>query len=208
MGKGRVEAFSDGVFAVAITLLIFNIQVDKAAPGELFNALMAAWPKYAAYVASFLTIGVMLMNHHGLFTRIAHLNRPLLFLNLLLLMAIVFLPFPTAQLGANILVPQDAPTAASFYAASAVLIAVFFSAFWAYLFTHPDLLSPDVDREAVLRSWPRFSIGLIAYLICVPLGQVSPIGVIIVCAAMAIYYAFERLPDISRRPADALRRPE
>ncbi len=208
MSKGRVEAFSDGVFAVAITLLIFNIQVDKAAPGELFNALMAAWPKYAAYVASFLTIGVMLMNHHGLFTRIAHLNRPLLFLNLLLLMAIVFLPFPTAQLGANILVPQDAPTAASFYAASAVLIAVFFSAFWAYLFTHPDLLSPDVDREAVLRSWPRFSIGLIAYLICVPLGQVSPIGVIIVCAAMAIYYAFERLPDISRRPADALRRPE
>jgi len=208
VSKGRVEAFSDGVFAVAITLLIFNIQVDKAAPGELFNALIAAWPKYAAYVASFLTIGVMLMNHHGLFTRIAHLNRPLLFLNLLLLMAIVFLPFPTAQLGANILVPQDAPTAASFYAASAVLIAVFFSAFWAYLFTHPDLLSPDVDREAVLRSWPRFSIGLIAYLICVPLGQVSPIGVIIVCAAMAIYYAFERLPDISRRPADALRRPE
>jgi len=208
VSKGRVEAFSDGVFAVAITLLIFNIQVDKAAPGELFNALMAAWPKYAAYVASFLTIGVMLMNHHGLFTRIAHLNRPLLFLNLLLLMAIVFLPFPTAQLGANILVPQDAPTAASFYAASAVLIAVFFSAFWAYLFTHPDLLSPDVDREAVLRSWPRFSIGLIAYLICVPLGQVSPIGVIIVCAAMAVYYAFERLPDISRRPADALRRPE
>jgi len=208
VSKGRVEAFSDGVFAVAITLLIFNIQVDKAAPGDLFNALMAAWPKYAAYVASFLTIGVMLMNHHGLFSQIARLNRPLLFLNLLLLMAIVFLPFPTAQLGANILVPQDAPTAASFYAASAVLIAVFFSAFWAYLFTHPDLLSPDVDREAALRSWPRFSVGLLAYLICVPLGQVSPIGVIIVCAAMAVYYAFERLPDISRRSADVVRRPD
>ena len=208
MSKGRVEAFSDGVFAVAITLLIFNIQVDKAAPGDLFNALMAAWPKYAAYVASFLTIGVMLMNHHGLFSQIARLNRPLLFLNLLLLMAIVFLPFPTAQLGANILVPQDAPTAASFYAASAVLIAVFFNAFWAYLFTHPDLLSPDVDREAALRSWPRFSIGLLAYLICIPLGQVSPIGVIIVCAAMAVYYAFERLPDISRRSADVVRRPD
>ena len=208
MSKGRVEAFSDGVFAVAITLLIFNIQVDKPTPGELFNALLAAWPKYAAYVASFLTIGVMLMNHHGLFTRIARLNRPLLFLNLLLLMAIVFLPFPTAQLGANILVPQDAPTAASFYAASAVLIAVFFSAFWAYLFTHPDLLSPDVDREAAIRAWPRFSIGLIAYLICVPLGQVSPIGVIVVCAATAVYYAFERLPDIARRPADVIRRPD
>ena len=208
MSKGRVEAFSDGVFAVAITLLIFNIQIDKAAPGQLFSALLAAWPKYAAYVASFLTIGVMLMNHHSLFTRISRLDRPLLFLNLLLLMAIVFLPFSTAQLGANILVPQDAPTAASFYAASAVLIAVFFSAFWAYLFTHPDLLSPDVDREAALRSWPRFSIGLLAYLICVPLGQVSPIAVIVVCSAMAIYYTFERLPDIARRPADVVRRPD
>src|SRR5437763_12816741 len=146
----------------------------------------------------------MLMNHHSLFTRISRLDRPLLFLNLLLLMAIVFLPFSTAQLGANILVPQDAPTAASFYAASAVLIAVFFSALWAYLFTHPDLLSPDVDREAALRSWPRFSIGLLAYLICVPLGQVSPIGAIVVCASMAVYYAFDRFQYFSRPPAEAL----
>ena len=208
MSKGRVEAFSDGVFAVAITLLIFNIQVDKAAPGQLFSALLAAWPKYAAYVASFLTIGVMLMNHHSLFTRISRLDRPLLFLNLLLLMAIVFLPFSTAQLGANILVPQDAPTAASFYAGNAVLIAIFFSAFWTYLLTHPSLLSPEVDREAAIRAWPRFSVGLVAYLICVPLGQFSPIGVIVVCSAMAIYYAFERIPDITRRPAEVLRRPD
>jgi len=208
VSKGRVEAFSDGVFAVAITLLIFNIQVDKAAPGELFHALLTAWPKYAAYVASFLTIGVMLMNHHGLFMRIARLDRPLLLLNLLLLMAIVFLPFPTAQLGANILVPQDAPTAASFYAGSALVIAIFFSALWTYLLTHPELLSPEVDRQAAIRAWPRFTVGLLAYLICVPLGQVSPIAVIVVCSAMAIYYTFERLPDIARRPADVVRRPD
>src|SRR2546430_16589083 len=117
-------------------------------------------------------------------------------------------PSPPAMVGATALLRKDRPTAASFYAASAVLIAVFFNGFWAYLFTHPDLLSPDVDREAALRSWPRFSVGLLAYLICVPLGQVSPIGVIVVCAAMAVYYAFERLPDISRRPADGLRRPD
>src|SRR5437868_12267305 len=123
-------------------------------------------------------------------------------------LAIVCVHFSAAQLGANILLPQDPQSGASFYAASAVLIAVFFNGFWAYLFTHPDLLSPDVDREAALRSWPRFSVGLLAYLICVPLGQVSPIGVIVVCAAMAVYYAFERLPDISRQPADVLRRPD
>src|SRR5229473_5124304 len=123
MSKGRVEAFSDGVFAVAATLLIFNIQIDKAAPGGLLDALLAAWPKYAAYVASFLTIGVMWMNHHGLFERISRIDRALQFINLLLLMAIVFLPFSTAELGANIGVPSDANTAAGLYALNALMIA-------------------------------------------------------------------------------------
>jgi len=201
MSKGRVEAFSDGVFAVAATLLIFNIQLDKTAPGGLLSALLAAWPKYAAYFASFLTIGVMWINHHGLFERIARLNRTLVFLNLLLLMAIVFLPFPTAVLGSNILVPHDANTAASFYALSAFTIAVFFSVVWTYTLMHPDLLAPDLDREAAMRSWPRFSAGLVAYLVCVPLGQFSPTAVVLVCAALAVYYMFERLPNITRQPA-------
>jgi uncharacterized membrane protein len=201
MSKGRVEAFSDGVFAVAATLLIFNIQIDKTAPGGLLAALLAAWPKYAAYVASFLTIGVMWMNHHGLFERIHRLDRALLFLNLLLLMAIVFLPFSTAELGSNILVPRDANTAASLYGLNAFVIAVFFSAVWTYALTHPGLLAPDVDREAAMRSWPRFSVGLVAYLACIPLGQLSPIAVVIVCAALAVYYVFERLPDITRQAA-------
>jgi len=201
MSKGRVEAFSDGVFAVAATLLIFNIQLDKTAPGGLLAALLAAWPKYAAYVASFLTIGVMWINHHGLFERIARLNRTLVFLNLLLLMAIVFLPFPTAVLGSNILVPHDANTAASFYALNAFVIAVFFSVVWTYTLMHPDLLAPDLDREAAMRSWPRFSAGLLAYLICIPLGQFSAMAVVIVCAALAVYYLFERLPSLARQSA-------
>lgn len=93
--------------------MIFNIQIDKTTPGALLAALLAAWPKYAAYVASFLTIGVMWMNHHGLFERIARLDRALLFINLLLLMAIVFLPFSTAQVGSNILVPRNGNTIAT-----------------------------------------------------------------------------------------------
>ena len=201
MSKGRVEAFSDGVFAVAATLLIFNIQIDKTAPGGLLDALLAAWPKYAAYVASFLTIGVMWMNHHGLFARMARLNRALVFLNLLLLMAIVFLPFPTAQLGVNILIDRDANTAASLYAINASVIALLFGAVWMYVLTHPHLLSPDVDLEAARRAWPRFSIGSLIYLACIPLGQVSPIAVVVACAALAVYYVFERLPDITRQPA-------
>ena len=205
MSKGRVEAFSDGVFAVAATLLIFNVQIDKAAPGELLGALLAAWPKYAAYVASFLTIGVMWMNHHGLFERIARLNRALLFINLLLLMAIVFLPFSTAQLGANIQVPRDANTVASLYAINASVIAVFFGAVWTYVLTHPRLLVADLDRQAAFRAWPRFTIGTVAYLACIPLAQISPIAVVVVCAAVAVYYMFERLPDLSRQPVTGSR---
>ena len=206
MSKGRVEAFSDGVFAVAATLLIFNITVEKAAAGGLLAALLAAWPKYAAYAASFLTIGVMWINHHSLFERIARMNRQLVFLNLLLLMAIVFLPFPTAVLGSNILVPSDGNTAASLYGLNASIIAILFSAVWTYALTHPDLLTADVDREEAMRSWPRFSIGLVAYLACIPLGQVSPVAVVIVCAALGVYYLFERLPDITRRAATNVRR--
>jgi uncharacterized membrane protein len=206
MSKGRVEAFSDGVFAVAATLLIFNITVDKTAPGGLLAALLAAWPKYAAYGASFLTIGVMWINHHSLFERIARMNRQLVFLNLLLLMAIVFLPFPTAVLGSNIQVPGDANTAASLYGLNASVIALFFSAVWIYALTHPDLLTPGLDREEAMRSWPRFSIGLVAYLACIPLGQISPMAVVIVCAALGVYYLFERLPDITRRAAADVRR--
>jgi uncharacterized membrane protein len=201
MSKGRVEAFSDGVFAVAATLLIFNIQIDKTAPGGLLAALLAAWPKYAAYVASFLTIGVMWMNHHGLFGRIVRLDRVLVFLNLLLLMAIVFIAFSTAELGANILVPRDANTAASVYAINASVIAILFGAVWLYALAHPDLLSPDVDREAARQAWPRFSVGTVVYLACIPLGLLSPIAVVVVCAALAVYYAFERLPDITRQSA-------
>jgi TMEM175 potassium channel family protein len=197
MSKGRAEAFSDGVFAVAITVLIFNVtgSVQKHGTGGLLSALLAGWPVYAAYVASFLTIGVMWINHHAMFQRLSGIDRPLLFLNLLLLMAIVFLPFPTSLLGANISVPQDSKAAATFYALNAVVIAILFSALWTYTFTHPQLMSTQVDRRVAMRSWPAYAVGLVGYLVCVPLGQLSPVAVVIVCSALAIYYMFERLPS-------------
>ena len=200
MSKARAEAFSDGVFAVAITVLIFNVtdSIHKQGPGDLLPALLGGWPAYAAYVASFLTIGVMWINHHGMFERLAGIDRPLLFINLLLLMAIVFLPFPTAVLGANIAVPQDNRAAASFYALNAVVIAIFFSGLWTYALTHPRLLTSHLDPQAAMRATPRYAVGLVGYLLCVPLGQISPIAVVIVCAGLAIYYMFERLPTASR----------
>jgi hypothetical protein len=96
LATGRVEAFSDGVFAVAITLLVFGITTPHARAGHLAQGLLAQWPAYATYAVSFLTIGIIRVNHHGTFARIARVDRPLLFINLLLLMAVSFIPFPTS----------------------------------------------------------------------------------------------------------------
>src|SRR5262252_8802420 len=95
MSTGRAEAFSDGVFAVAITVLVFGLLPIGA--GTLnTHVLLQAWPQYFAYVVSFLTIGIMWMNHHTILAHVARVDRPLLVLNLLLLMGIVAIPFPTA----------------------------------------------------------------------------------------------------------------
>ena len=95
METTRAEAFSDGVFAIAITLLVLDLRVPD--PGHLTTAaLLGAWPHYFAYVVSFLTIGIMWMNHHTIMGHVARVDRPLLVINLLLLMGVVAIPFPTA----------------------------------------------------------------------------------------------------------------
>jgi hypothetical protein len=96
LSTGRVEAFSDGVFAVAITLLVFGIAVPTVKAGGLRQALLDEWPSYATYAVSFATIGIIWVNHHTTFARISRVDRPILFINLLLLMAVSFIPFPTS----------------------------------------------------------------------------------------------------------------
>jgi uncharacterized membrane protein len=198
--KGRVEAFSDGVFAVAITILVFNVQPPRgAAPGQLLQALGSQWPTYAAYVASFMTVGIMWINHHAMFQRIAHVDRPLLVLNLVLLMVIVLVPFPTSLMGQYVPAGgDDARAAATVYAGLAVLISICFSSVWLYTLTHPAVLAPGMDREAALKMAPRFALGFVMYVLCLPLAQVSPIAVVFVLVLAALYYAFERLPEPDR----------
>ena len=125
---GRVEAFSDGVFAIAITLLVLNIQVPHDLPvgKSLAGALIDQWPTYLAFVTSFATIGIMWINHHRLFTHIRRSDNTLLVLNGLLLMGITVVPFPTALLAAYIGHP-DEQVAALVYGGTLVLIAIFFN---------------------------------------------------------------------------------
>src|SRR4051794_26548795 len=95
MGTGRLEAFSDGVFAIAVTLLVLEIKVPDAAGDDLAHQLAEQWPSYASYVVSFFVIGVIWMNHHAVFSHLGRVDRPLMSINLVLLLWVALIPWPT-----------------------------------------------------------------------------------------------------------------
>src|SRR5690349_17168778 len=107
----RLEAFSDGVFAIAITLLILEVKVPSPAAskaaGGLLRALLAQWPSFASYVISFLTIGIMWINHHAMFHYIRRTDRTMLLLHIVFLMLISFVPYPTSLAAAYIMTPEE-----------------------------------------------------------------------------------------------------
>lgn len=165
MGTGRLEAFSDGVFAVAITLLILNIQVPHLSPGQdLAVVLGSQWPSYVAYILSFITVGITWINHHQMFKMIQNADHTLLVLNLLLLMAITFIPFPTALLAEYLRDPTQQRTAVLVYGGLFTTSAVLFNLTWWYAASQK-LIDPTID-PALLRSMAvRYLPGPVLYLI-------------------------------------------
>ena len=138
----RVEAFSDGVFAIAITLLVLDIKIEPSQFDHLWRALGEEWPSYLAYVTSFLTVGGVWLAHHGLFSRLQAVDPVLMRLNLLLLMAVSFLPFPTALMAGALQGSESAERAAVVvYGATAVLIEVLGAAAWRYAASQPGLMA-------------------------------------------------------------------
>src|SRR6059058_634663 len=128
---GRVEAFSDGVFAVAITLLVLNIRPpDNLLDNKFIDELLGQWPTFLAFATSFFTIGIMWINHHRLFTHIMRSDTTLLVLNLLLLMVIVFVPYPTALLVAQYTAHPDQHDAALVYSGTFIVLAICFNLLW------------------------------------------------------------------------------
>jgi uncharacterized membrane protein len=189
MPKSRTEAFSDGVFAIAITLLIIEVRLPDSEPGELAGDLVSLWPSYAAYVVSFIVIGIIWVNHHMIFQRITTVDRPLLFLNLLMLLTVAFLPFPTALLGEYIRHGDNAHIAAAVYGANMTLIGLTFLAMWTYLARVPALLEPGIGTDAALRARRAAAIGPVIYALTIPLAFISPIACLIAYAAVALYFA-------------------
>src|SRR5215212_7944350 len=147
VSTSRTEAFSDGVFAIAATLLVLELKVPHVEPGGLSSALLERWPSYATYVVSFLTIGIIWVNHHAVLERIRNVNRPLLFVNLVFLMAVAAIPFPTALLADYLQAGHAERLASAIYGAAMALMGISFGAIWAYAVLSEGLLHEGVDPE-------------------------------------------------------------
>ena len=197
MRVSRLEAFSDGVFAIAATLLVLELRVP-ADGHDLTNEVLALWPAYAAYLVSFLTIGIIWVNHHSLLEHCRRVDRRFLYLNLALLVAVGIVPFPTALVGRYILVEGAATPALVVYGLGAVLIAIAFSGIFFYA-THDGRLVGDAAAARRIRAEGRlFPIGLAAYTFGIGLAFVAPVASLGLYGLTALFYALPILPLPSR----------
>jgi uncharacterized membrane protein len=186
-GTSRLEAFSDGVFAIAATLLILDIGVGSAPGSDLRHALVQLWPAYLAYATSFLTIGIIWMNHHYCVETIARADRTLMFLNLLLLLTVAFLPFPT-RLVADYLQKDGEQAAVYVYDATFVLMAVIYNVWWRYASNGRRLIGEAVPDSALRAINRAFAPGVPMYAIAFLVAIWSPLASVGINLAIAVFY--------------------
>jgi uncharacterized membrane protein len=172
----RLEAFSDGVFAIAITLLVLEIKVPPSGgDASLAHGLLELWPSYAGFVVSFLTIGIIWVNHHAVLATIETVHRGLLFRNLILLLTVSFIPFPTAVMADYLRAGSGQDVAVAFYAASFFAMGVAFRQIW----------------PAPVRSWSS-RVGPALYLTAAAVAFLNAYVSLGICAGLALYYALPR----------------
>ena len=189
MSTSRLESFSDGVIAVAITLLVLNIGVPKP-PGRLAHELLEQWPQYAAYVTSFITIGIIWINHHAMISRLREANHVILVLNLVLLMCIVVLPFTTSLMAAYLKAGRGEGVSAAVYAGSLLVMSLAFAALNRYiLLRSAHLLGGELDEDMRRTILSRNLRGLVPYAVATAVAPFSAPLTLAICAAIAFYYA-------------------
>jgi uncharacterized membrane protein len=186
MITSRLEAFSDGVFAIAFTLLV--LEFHPPAPNvPLTGYLSSLWPSFLAYSISFLLIGLVWANHHSMFVHIRRVDRPLLFLNTMLLADVAFLPFPTQLLAQALRLRADLSTAAFVYGLVLTIGGLFFNGIWLYAIRHPSLMSEKTPERYLHQVKRRFLIGPASYGLATVFALVAP-AVSVVCYAILIVY--------------------
>jgi uncharacterized membrane protein len=187
MSSSRLETFSDGVFAIAATLLILDVRVGQ---GELGARLVHDWPSYVAYAVSFLTIGIIWINHHTVFTQIRKVDRLFLLMNVTFLMLVAFIPFPTSLIASH-LRGNDLEPAALTYGATLTLTAAFFSLLWFYASLGHRLLRTDADARVISGISRSYLPGPFIYLAAMLVALASPIASVVLFGVITIFYIIE-----------------
>jgi uncharacterized membrane protein len=190
---GRMTGFSDGVFAIVITLLVIELQVPEHQPGELLHALLEQAPAYLAFLLSFGYVGVIWLNHHSVLRLVRGTTVGLNWINLWLLLGVVIIPFPTTVLAdafAHAGTDRDRRVAVVLYALTAAAMSAPWLAFFAYLRRHPRLLGEGIDRAYVSAQRIRPVVGMALYLASGALGWlVSPVLGVIGIGVMIFFHA-------------------
>lgn len=194
----RIEAFSDGVFAIAITLLVLEIRVPHVEEGaSLPGALLALWPSYSGYAISFLQIGVIWANHHNRFRFVKRSDHVLLFLNIVFLMCVAFIPFPTALLAEYIQGSEgERQTAVAVYSGTLAVTAVFFTLLWLYAANDYRLVDRGLDPTLLRAMTRRYLAGMVLYIAAFALTFVNAVLALILVVGLALLFV---LPEPGER---------
>ena len=201
MSTSRTEAFSDGIFAIAATLLVLDLKVPGA-EGGLLEALLRQWPTYATYAVSFLTIGIIWVNHHAVFDRIKNVDRTLQLMNLVFLMAVAAIPFPTSLLSEYLQAGHDDRLAAAVYGGTMTVMSLAFGTIWAYTVLSHDLLHEAIDPTRARSSLWRFAVGNPLYLLAIGASVLSAKLGLAIYALLALFYMFDVLPPYEQGRGD------
>jgi uncharacterized membrane protein len=188
----RLETFADGVFAIAATLLILNVdaQVGEGS-GEIGHRLLAIWPSYIAYATSFVTIGIIWSSHHTVMGQLGRVDRTFLMLNVLLLLCVAFIPFPTRLVAEHLRDRHDLQPAALAYGATMTVMSVCYITLWLYATRRGRLLHDDYDPRTVSGITRSYVSGMPLYLTATLLALASPVASVALFAAIALFYVVE-----------------
>jgi uncharacterized membrane protein len=197
LSTGRLEAFSDGVFAIAITLLVLDIAVPASAEKHLLRSVVDLWPSYLGYVVSFSTIGAMWLGHNAITEYLDHADATFVRLNLLFLLFVAFLPLPTRLFADFIERESSERVAVTIYGISLLLTASLLTALWRYA-RRMKLVRPDLNDEEIQFLTQRLTPGLGAYGALIIAGIFVPLVAVIGYLAIALFYI---IPLRQVRPA-------
>jgi uncharacterized membrane protein len=201
--KVRVEAFSDGVFAIAITLLVLEIAVPLGSERDLIGALVALWPSYLAYAISFLTIGWVWIGHTAIIAHVVGIDRVLVRLNLALLMAVAFLPFPTKLMGEYLGKSEPERVAVIFYGLLLLVIELLLAWMWRYVLEAKEIRHPDTSDDELEGVRRRMLPGIALFVVALGVSFVVPTVGVLFYLAISVFFL---IPVRSIREAVPVRR--